>query len=49
VRLTAHGREVIDAAFADHAANERRLVDTLPAEDRAELERILTAWLADFE
>lgn len=49
VALTRHGREVIDAAFEDHAANERRLVDMLPAPERQELERILTMWLSRFE
>ncbi|MDL9981556.1 MarR family winged helix-turn-helix transcriptional regulator [Microbacterium sp. ASV49] len=49
VALTAHGREVIDTAFADHMANERRLLDLLPAEDRERLEAVLTKWLAHFE
>lgn len=49
VALTDAGRTVIDAAFADHAANERRLVGMLPERDRVELERILTGWLAHFE
>ena len=46
VALTLLGRRTIDAAFADHMANERRLVDQLEPRDAAELERILTAWLA---
>ena len=46
VALTDHGRETIDAAFTDHMANERRLVDELDARDAAELERILARWLA---
>jgi DNA-binding MarR family transcriptional regulator len=49
VALTAEGRGVIDTAFVAHAANERRLVDMLPSADRAELERILTQWLSQFE
>jgi DNA-binding MarR family transcriptional regulator len=49
VALTTHGRDVIDAAFADHAANERRLVNMLPTRDREALEAILTGWLAHFE
>jgi DNA-binding MarR family transcriptional regulator len=49
VALTDEGADVIDAAFADHAANERRLVDMLPAPDRAALEEILTKWLSRFE
>lgn len=45
VALTPLGRRTIDAAFTDHMANERRLVDELDPADAAELERILTAWL----
>ncbi|WP_066039370.1 MarR family winged helix-turn-helix transcriptional regulator [Herbiconiux solani] len=46
VALTTEGLERIDAAFTDHMINERRLVDELPAADRAALERILTSWLS---
>ena len=49
VALTPLGRRTIDAAFTDHMANERRLVDQLSSRDAAELERILTAWLARLE
>ncbi|WP_226653879.1 MarR family winged helix-turn-helix transcriptional regulator [Leifsonia sp. LS1] len=49
VALTPLGRETIDAAFAAHMANERRLLDDLPPDDAAALERILTAWLARLE
>lgn len=49
VALTSRGRETIDAAFADHLANERRLIDELSARDAAELERILTVWLSRLE
>jgi len=45
VALTERGRETIDAAFTEHMANERRLVDELDAGDAAELERILTVWM----
>ena len=45
VALTDSGRETIDAAFADHMANERRLVDELDSRDAEELERILALWL----
>lgn len=45
VALTERGRETIDAAFTEHMANERRLVDELDPRDAAELERILTVWL----
>ncbi|MDO7883596.1 MarR family winged helix-turn-helix transcriptional regulator [Salinibacterium soli] len=46
VALTDRGREVIDAAFADHMANEQRLLAEVPERDRATLERILREWLA---
>ncbi|NQX29063.1 MarR family transcriptional regulator [Microbacteriaceae bacterium VKM Ac-2854] len=49
VALTAAGRERIDAAFAEHMANERRLVDQLDAADRRALEGILTRWLTHYE
>jgi len=49
VALTAHGVEVIDAAFGAHMANERRLLDALDPEDVAQLERVLRVWLARFE
>ncbi|WP_314148786.1 MarR family transcriptional regulator [uncultured Leifsonia sp.] len=46
VALTELGRERIDAAVTAHLANERRLLDQLDPADAAELERILTLWLA---
>ena len=50
VALTPAGRELIDAAFTEHMANERRLVDLLPSPaDRAALESLLATWLARFE
>lgn len=49
VALTAQGRALIDAAFADHVANEHRLLSMVPAADRAALERALAAWLGHFE
>ncbi|MFB2586566.1 MarR family winged helix-turn-helix transcriptional regulator [Herbiconiux liukaitaii] len=49
VALTPAGLELIDAAFADHMANEARLVAELDPADRADLERILTRWLARHE
>lgn len=46
VALTPRGREVIDAAFTAHMANERRLLDLLgPEQDAVELERLLRRWL----
>ena len=49
VALTPAGLAVIDAAFTDHMANERRLVAQLSAEDRDTLEKILARWLASQE
>ncbi|WP_374191788.1 MarR family winged helix-turn-helix transcriptional regulator [Cellulomonas sp. zg-ZUI22] len=49
VALTARGREVIDAAFADHMANERRLVDVLTPAEAHGLEDALRTWLAALE
>ncbi|MGX7674712.1 MarR family winged helix-turn-helix transcriptional regulator [Plantactinospora sp. DSM 117369] len=49
VALTEAGRKLIDQAFAEHMRNERRLLDLLPPDDAAQLERLLAAWLAAFE
>ncbi|GAA3657931.1 MarR family winged helix-turn-helix transcriptional regulator [Microbacterium marinilacus] len=49
VRLTDAGRTLIDEAFAAHMRNEQRLLEDLPAADRATLERILSDWLARLE
>lgn len=46
VALTAAGREVIDAAFTDHMANEHRLVAPLTAAERDQLAGLLTRWIA---
>jgi DNA-binding MarR family transcriptional regulator len=49
VALTAHGKDLVDRAFTDHMANERRLLDVLDPADREHLERILTRWLRAYE
>jgi DNA-binding MarR family transcriptional regulator len=49
VALTRAGRRLIDQAFTEHMANERRLLDQLPPRDAAALESLLTRWLACFE
>jgi len=49
VALTAKGRELIDAAFADHVANEQRLLAMVPAPERKALEATLAGRLAHFE
>lgn len=49
VALTPRGVDVIDAAFAEHMENERRLVEQVPASDRPLLEAVLAGWLRQFE
>ena len=49
VVLTEAGRRLIDGAFTAHIANEHRLLAPLDAQQRADLERLLTVWLAAFE
>jgi DNA-binding MarR family transcriptional regulator len=43
VSLTPEGRRLVDAILHEHAANERRLLRDLRANDRAELARLLEA------
>jgi DNA-binding MarR family transcriptional regulator len=49
VRLTRNGKNAIDQALVTHVANEEALLATLPAADRAELDRLLRALLAGLE
>ena len=49
VALTERGREVIDAAFTEHMANERRLVAMLAPGEAPALEGALRTWLAALE
>ncbi len=49
VALTPRGREVIDAAFTEHIANEHRLLAALTPAQADQLEALLTTWLAAFE
>jgi DNA-binding MarR family transcriptional regulator len=49
VGLTEAGRRVIDDAFTEHMANERRLLDALAPDDASALEGILTRWLGAVE
>lgn len=49
VALTAEGRTLIDRAFPEHMANERRLLDALTEGEAAQLESLLTKWLAATE
>lgn len=46
VALTPEGRRLIDRAFPEHMANERRLLDALTEGEVAQLESLLTKWLA---
>lgn len=49
IRLTAKGLRIIDTAFAEHIANEHRLIAPLDKTERATLQRLLTTWLADLD
>lgn len=49
VALTPAGRELIDRAFTEHMLGERRLLDALTPEEAAQLETLLTRWLARVE
>lgn len=49
VALTRQGRELIDRAFTEHMANERRLIDNLSPRQAQQLTVLLTAWLEHFE
>lgn len=44
VALTDKGLDVIDRAFADHMANEHRLVSSLNEMERARLAHLLETW-----
>jgi DNA-binding MarR family transcriptional regulator len=49
VELTPAGRVAVDAAVADHLANEARLLAPLTSSDRTALDRILRKLLTQFE
>ncbi|MEV8373142.1 MarR family transcriptional regulator [Kribbella sp. NPDC056861] len=49
VGLTSAGRELIDQAFTEHMLNEQRLLAALTGEEAAQLEQLLTTWLARVE
>lgn len=46
VALTPAGRELIDRAFSEHMANERRLLDALTEDEAEQLESLLAKWLS---
>lgn len=47
VALTPAGRELIDAAFTEHMANEARLLGSLTASQRRTLAATLETWAVD--
>ncbi|GAB2648902.1 MarR family winged helix-turn-helix transcriptional regulator [Kribbella swartbergensis] len=49
VRLTPAGRRLFDQAFTAHMANEKRLLEPLTPHQTAQLEKLLTTWLAALE
>ncbi|WP_329038828.1 MarR family transcriptional regulator [Streptomyces sp. NBC_01725] len=49
VALTPEGRALIDHAFSEHMANERRLLGALTEGEAAQLESLLVKWLAAAE
>ncbi|MFC9750043.1 MarR family winged helix-turn-helix transcriptional regulator [Streptomyces niveus] len=49
VALTPQGRALIDRAFSEHMANERRLLSALTEDEAAHLESLLVKWLAATE
>jgi DNA-binding MarR family transcriptional regulator len=49
VALTPAGRALIDEAFAAHMRNEHRVLADLSPTEAAQLEELLTAWLARLE
>ncbi|MDJ1137286.1 MarR family winged helix-turn-helix transcriptional regulator [Streptomyces iconiensis] len=49
VALTGAGLSLIDRAFTEHMRNEHRLLEALGPEEAAQLEGLLTAWLAKAE
>lgn len=49
VALTPAGRDLIDRAFTEHMRNERSLLEGLTPREAAQLERLLTTWLARIE
>jgi DNA-binding MarR family transcriptional regulator len=49
VRLTPHGRAVVDEVLEAHVANEERLLRSLKPADRRRLDKLLRTLLADLE
>lgn len=49
VQLTDEGFALIDACVTEHVANQHRLAGALSEAEQAELDRLLSKWLAGFE
>ena len=49
IALTSAGRELIDAAFTDHMANEHRLLGALSPVEADQLALLLAKWLTQYE
>jgi DNA-binding MarR family transcriptional regulator len=49
IALTPAGQKLIDQAFTEHMANEHRLLAELSNTEKAQLESLLTHWLAHYE
>ena len=49
IRLTSHGKAVLDTALEAHVANEERLLRSLKPADRRALDDLLRTLLADLE
>lgn len=49
VGLTAEGMSVLDAAFRDHMANEKIMLERFTAQEREILPALLKTWLAHYE
>ncbi|WP_319518422.1 MarR family transcriptional regulator [uncultured Martelella sp.] len=49
IALTDEGFALIDEAVTAHVENQHRLIETLGADDREALDRLLAKWLAAFE
>jgi len=49
VALATAGQDLIDRAFTEHMANERRLLADLTPEEATHLETLLTSWLSHYD
>ncbi|MEZ2132611.1 MULTISPECIES: MarR family winged helix-turn-helix transcriptional regulator [unclassified Sinorhizobium] len=49
IALTEKGLVIVETAVGAHVANQQRLTQSLSSEDKANLDRLLRKFLADFE